>query len=192
MAGPCEVWLLRQWPQWVSRFAPGPNSFELPLRCRVGRLGRVFTNSRFAECRTDASSYLHLCTNRRNLSYELKLLAACKCLVGRRALSFLLALSGTFSGRRTCEVKRTGAILAMLAKRDLKLACRTCIGDRRQRLVSHRCWWCRILSRPFLRTRCARRSHTKGHSLVRGHSRATAQSRIGHSRWTAQSRRYLR
>ena len=89
MAGPCEVWLLRQWPQWVSRFAPGPNSFELPLRCRVGRLGRVFTNSRFAECRTDASSYLHLCTNRRNLSYELKLLAACKSLVARRALSLL-------------------------------------------------------------------------------------------------------
>ena len=53
----------------------------------------MFTNSRFAECRTDASSHLQVWTNRRNLSYELKLLAACKSLVARRALSLLLALT---------------------------------------------------------------------------------------------------
>ena len=41
---------------------------------------------------TDESSHLHTLTNRRNLSCELKLLAACKSLVARRALSFLLAL----------------------------------------------------------------------------------------------------
>lgn len=73
----------------------------------------VFINSKLAECRTDESSHLHTLTNRRNLSCELKLLAACKSLVARRALSFLLALTRRFaaclfeSSLCACSTRRT-------------------------------------------------------------------------------------